>query len=124
MKTILCTLAILAATAFGAEISGKWSGPMEMTRGGETKADSAYLILKQEGTAITGSVGPTAEKQMQITAGTIEGDAINISADMPENRGKVVLKLKLTGDKLKGELTAGGGDAEGFTGKMELSKVE
>jgi hypothetical protein len=48
-----------------------------------------------------------------------------LSADVPEGKGKLVLKLKLVGNKLEGELAAQpNGDAEAFTGTMSVSKVE
>jgi hypothetical protein len=124
LRKALAGFAAFAALTFGADITGKWSGPMEMNRGGETRADSAYLVLKQEGAKVTGTVGPTAEKQMEITEGIADGDSVTISANIPENGGKLVLKLKLDGDKLKGDITAKRDEGDGFTGTMTLSKVE
>lgn len=122
MHKLLLTAAAFAATMLGADVTGKWAGPMEMTRGDETKTDSAYLVLKQTGGSVTGTVGPNENKQLPITKGSIEGDAIHIEASAEGGAVKVVVKLKVEGEKLVGDLTAEGGERP-FTGKMTLSKL-
>ena len=125
LKKLLSTLAMFAALAVGADLTGSWSGTMQMTRDGETRDDSAHLVLKQNGTEVTGSVGPNADKQLPITKGTIEGSNVVLEATTPDGEGKFVLKLKVDGDKLTGELAANRANGEDtFTGKMTLSRVK
>ena len=111
----------LVATVHAADISGTWSGPAVMKHGDETRDDSAYLVLKQAGNTISGTVGPNQEKQLPITKGTIEGNAIYIEA-VVEGENKLVLRLKLDEGKLIGELKAEGPNPPPVSGKMTLSK--
>jgi hypothetical protein len=104
-----------------ADVTGTWSGSMAMTRDGETKDDTAYLVLKQTGSEVTGTIGPTAEKRLTITKGTAEGSNVYIEA-VVEGENKLVLRLKLEGEKLTGDLKAEGPTAPPLTGKMTLSK--
>ena len=67
---------------------------MQMTRDGETRDDSAHLVLKQNGTEVTGSVGPNADKQLPITKGTIEGSNVVLEAATPDGERKFVLSSK------------------------------
>ena len=83
---------------------------MSMTKEGETKDDSAYLVLKQTGNVITGTIGPNQEKRLDITKGTADGDNVVIEA-VVEGENKLVLRLKLEGDKLTGDLKAEKGRA-------------
>ena len=123
MRKLLCTLAMFSSALCAADVTGTWSGPMEMKRGDETRQDSAYLVLKQEGNTVTGTIGPNEEKRLEITKGTADGDAIYIEAAIPDRDAKMVLRLKVDGDKLVGELKAEGGPHE-MSGKMTLSKVK
>ena len=121
MKAVLMMMA-MAALTWAADVSGTWSGPLELTRNGETKADSAHLVLKQEGDQVTGSLGPNAEKQTAITKGTMTGDDLVLEAKLPEKDRVVVLTLKLDSGKLTGTLDARDPDGQGMTGKMTLTK--
>ena len=123
MRKLLCAVVMFSATVWSADVTGTWSGPMEMKRGDETKADSAYLVLKQTGNEITGTVGPNEEKRLPITKGNADGDSIYLEA-IVEGENKMVLRLKLDGEKLAGELKAEGPTAPPLSGKMTLSKVK
>lgn len=94
---------------------------MTMTRGEETKDDSAYLVLKQTGNEITGTAGPNAERQMPIVKGTATGDSLVLEVSM-EGDNKLVIRLKTDGDKLVGDLKAEGPTAPPLSGKMTLTK--
>ena len=104
-----------------ADVTGTWSGSLAMTKGDETKDDSAYLILKQTGTEITGTIGPNADKRLTITKGSADGNSVYIEA-IVEGDNKLVLRLKFEGDKLVGDLKAEGPTAPPISGKMSLTK--
>lgn len=122
MKRLFGAALLFSALLFGADVTGTWSGPMEMKRGGETRQDSAHLVLTQTGKEIKGTVGPTAEKQWAITKGTVDGDDILIEVD--DSGRKMTLQLKMDGEKMTGDLKGEGGDGEPFTGKMALSRLK
>jgi len=76
-------LAALASVAMAdVNVTGKWSGSFNITRGdGDSKDSTAVLMLKQTGTDITGSAGPNEDEQFPIRKGTIEGDKITLEVD-------------------------------------------
>src|SRR6185369_12403301 len=80
MGRFLVALLTLVAAMHAADVTGTWSGSMAMTNGPETKDDSAYLILKQTGTEITGTIGPNADKRLTITKGSADGNSVYIEA--------------------------------------------
>lgn len=121
MARLLVGLLAFVAVMHAGDVTGTWSGSMAMTKGDETKDDSAYLVLKQTGAEITGTIGPNADKRLQITKGTVDGNNIHIEA-VVEGDNKMVLRLKLDGDKLIGDLKAEGPTAPPISGKMTLSK--
>jgi hypothetical protein len=121
LRKLLIALVTLAASAFAADVTGTWTGPVAMSNGTETRDDTALLILKQEGGAITGTIGPSEERRINITKGTAEGNTIYIEATM-QGENKLVLRLKLDGEKLTGDLKAEGPEAPPISGKMTLEK--
>jgi len=123
MRITVCFLLLLAALAGSAladaNVTGKWSGSFSLAaEGGQTKDATALLVLKQTGTEITGTVGPSEDEQHAITKGRIEGDKITLeSAD-----GGVSIRfdLILAGDRITGDVNAAG---EGRTLKAKLDVV-
>ena len=98
-------------------VTGKWSGSFKRMGRDEQQPEgsTAVLMLKQNGSEITGTVGPNEGEQHVISKGKIEGDKITLeSAD-----GGIVIKfdLVLTGDRIAGEANASG---EGRTLKAKL----
>jgi len=118
---LLVALFTLVAAMHAADVTGTWSGSLAMTKGDETKDDSAYLVLKQTGTEITGTIGPNADKRLTITKGSADGNSVYIEA-IVEGDNKLVLRLKVEGDKLVGDLKAEGPTAPPISGKMSLTK--
>ena len=121
MRRLLIGLLAFVATVNAADVTGTWSGSAIMTKGDETKDDSAYLVLKQTGNAITGTIGPNADKRLEITKGTADGNKLHIEA-IVEGDNKLVLRLTIDGDKLIGDLKAEGPTAPPISGKLTLSK--
>ncbi len=105
MKTILLLVLTIALTgvAFAdTNVTGKWSGSFNSTGpNGETKETGAVLMLKQNGTAITGTVGPTEDDQFPIQKGKIEGDKITLEAD--HDGHTMTFNLVLASGRIMGE---------------------
>ena len=124
MRTFLCflVLAVLAVAAVAdVDVSGKWSGTFNMTGPDGDKDGTALLILKQNGTDITGSVGPSEDEQFPIQKGKIEGDKITLEADHDGHTMKI--DLVLAADRITGEAHM---SAEGQTlsGKIDVSRAK
>ncbi len=98
---LLLASALLAA-ADG--VTGKWAGSFVTTLDGETKDDVAYMVLKQDGTELTGTGGPNAEQQWPIQNGKVEGNKLTfgVQSDGP----LIKFDLTLVEGHLKGEAKA------------------
>lgn len=125
MKALLCSmlLAVCALTAAAdTDITGKWSGSVNATTPeGEAKTETAFLVLKQTGSEITGTVGPNEGEQFPIQKGKIDGDKITIEADHEGHTIK--LALVLAEDHIKGDATI---EMEGQakTAKIDVTRVK
>ena len=105
MRTLLCffVLAALAGVALAdVDVTGKWSGTFNATNpNGETKESTALLVLKQSGTDITGTVGPSEDEQFAIQKGKIDGDKITLEVD--HDGHTMTFDLVLAADRITGE---------------------
>ena len=119
MKRFLLILT-MAAAAFGGDLSGKWSGKMAMRRGDETRDGGIYMALTQDGSKITGTAGPSLERQYAIKVGSVDANTIKLEV-APENDGPIYIELTVDGDRLTGTLK---GESEGqpLTGKLEMKR--
>jgi hypothetical protein len=119
MRKLFLVAAMLVAATTWADVTGKWTGTLQVERNGEQRDMPAYMILKQDGTKVTGSGGPNAGEQHQISSGRVEGD-------------KLLLEIALENGSLKFELTAAENAIEGTvirdggerkeTGKLSLKR--
>jgi hypothetical protein len=120
-RTVCCFL--LSVVSLLADVSGKWSGSFDITGpDGETKADTAFLNLKQEGGKITGTAGPNEEKQFEIKTGKIEGQKIALEVVM-EDGGVLTFDLALADDHIKGNVKGQMWD-ETMTAKLDVTRVK
>jgi hypothetical protein len=105
MRTLLCflVLAALAGVAIAdVDVTGKWSGSFNATNpSGEIKESTAFLVLKQTGTTITGTAGPNEDEQFTIQKGKIDGDKITLEVDHEGNT--MAFSLVLTAGRITGE---------------------
>lgn len=105
MRIILCLATLLlaagAALASG-DVTGRWQGTLKV-QGNDIPG---YLVLKQDGQQLSGTAGPSAEKQIEISKATVDGDRITIEA----KQGDTVLgfELRLEDGQLKGNVLEDG----------------
>ena len=109
MLLIVCTGLCLAADA-----TGKWSGTLSLGDG----VMPGYMVLAQNGAAVTGTAGGGPDGQHPIEKGTAEQDQVTIEA----RPGPTLLKfvMKQQGDKLSGEVFEDGQRI----GTISLDRVE
>lgn len=125
MKTLLLSLLALVALAGLAmadtNVTGNWSGSFNISNpNGESKDATAFLMLKQSGGDITGTVGPNEDEQFPIQKGKIEGDKITLVA---EHDGHTIkLDLVLAADRITGEANMSG-DEGTMKAKLDLKRV-
>jgi uncharacterized protein (TIGR03435 family) len=90
-RLILFALFPALACLQAADVTGSWSGSYY--------AGPIYLVLKQQGTEVTGTAGPSASQQMlKLAAGKLDGENLTFKV------GPLEVNLRLQGDDLKGEL--------------------
>lgn len=102
-----------------ADLTGKWLGSFT-PEGGEHDIP-LLLILKQQGTTLSGSAGPNAGEQYPIENGRVEGK----KASFQVTTGEWKFTYSLTGDResLKGDLTLES-PTESRTAKVTLNRVK
>ncbi|HEY2012847.1 MAG TPA: hypothetical protein VGH38_05065 [Bryobacteraceae bacterium] len=122
-KVLVCSLlaAAMALTAAAADVTGKWTGSFT-PEGGE--AQSAYAVLKQAGTIVTGTAGPNEGDQWPDLKGTIRGDKVTLEVKSAEDGSVYKCDLVLAGDHLKGDVTAKRSDGQEQKAKMDLARVK
>ena len=104
MKFLILLTAGLCLRA--ADVTGSWSGSYY--------AGPIYLILKQQGTAVTGTAGPSANQQMlKIADGKMDADRLSFKV------GPLEVSLRVQGDDLAGELKE-----PNDTAPLTLTRVE
>ena len=94
---------VIAIQEKAPDLTGTWTGKFSVVSQSE-KEESAYVILKQTGLELAGSVGPSAERQQAINKGAVvtgkDGTAVTFDTGRP---GHVIsFELKLMEGKLKG----------------------
>jgi hypothetical protein len=120
MKIRLLLLSCLvAAVAFAADATGKWTYEMP-GRGGQTQQGS--ITLKVDGANLTGTVGgPRGDTE--ITNGKVDGDTVSFSVvrEFQGNSMKMNYVGKISGDTIQFKVARDGGDGQGrareFTAK-------
>lgn len=85
------------------DLTGTWTGKFSVVSQGE-KEEGAYVILKQTGTELSGSIGPSAERQQAINKGAVvtgkDGTAATFDTGRPGH--VIAFDLKLVDGRLKG----------------------
>lgn len=121
LQVVLLAVA-LVLSASAADITGAWSGTFTITTpDGKTSDDTVHLVLKQDGSAVTGTAGPNAEQQVPITKGTITGNKVMLEVPVPD--GMFKFDVALEGEHLKGEVTRTAG-GESMKAKMDATRVK
>ncbi len=118
ISLVLALLALLATSAMAADVSGNWKSKFETQRGTFERT----IVLKQDGEKLTGKI-VTQRGETEIENGKVNGDAIEFSAKQrrPNQDEAVVVtyKAKVTGDKMEGTMSMGGGQGREFTATRE-----
>ena len=84
-----------------AGISGTWNVTSSFGNGQQQDQIDLVMVLYQSGTEITGSVGPSADRQvMTISNGKIEGNTV--SFDLGNEQAKISIQFQLQGGKAEG----------------------
>ncbi len=86
----LCAFALSVTHFYGqtpgshgaTSISGTWFGEFNVTNpDGKVSHDTAVLILQENGASLTGSAGPTVDRQSPMTAGKVDNGQVRFHLD-------------------------------------------
>jgi hypothetical protein len=120
----LWLLPCLAATLMAADVSGKWTGTVnvEDPSGGPNIEVRVRADLRQTADAITGAIGRQEDQTGEtIRNATLDGKRLSFEVSSTEANGLVKFTLTLDGDRLDGEMS-GSMDGSPITGKVHLSR--
>jgi hypothetical protein len=94
---------VLALQEKAPDLTGTWTGKFSVVSQGE-KQEGAYVILKQTGSELSGSVGPSAERQQAINKGAVvtSKDGTTVTFDTGRPGHVIAFELKLADGTLKG----------------------
>ena len=119
----LCVLPAIAAEDF----TGKWSGSFSGTDpNGSPVNENVVLNFIHKDSELTGTAGPTAERQWKILNGKVKGDSVAFEVQGGgDTQGGPLLKFALTfaDGHLKGDVNAERG-GEKMTAKVDLTRVK
>jgi hypothetical protein len=130
-KTLVTILGVFAfaATTFAfqtaaANLTGTWSGSFKPSD--SANAETVHMALKHSGKELTGTAGPTAERQFEITKGVVaqtkEGTVatFDVTGDGPMT---LHFELKLVEAHLKGTVKAEQGERK-LTADVDLQRAK
>jgi hypothetical protein len=87
LRLLVCTLVLTAASAFAADIDGKWSGSMDTPNG----AINLFYNLKAEGSTVTGTMTGPDGSEVKIDNGKLDGDKVTFTATVDFNGMQVTI---------------------------------
>ena len=124
MKIVVCLMLVFACLlAADTTVAGKWSGSFLMSEngGGQSKDSTIFMVLKQEGSEITGTAGPNEDEQSPITKGKIEGNKLTM--DVQTGGPLIHFDLVLDGDHLKGDAHASH-EGQSLSAKVDAARAK
>jgi hypothetical protein len=124
MRKAIAVLLLFTAALAAADVTGTWTGSLSFKReDGSEGSDTAYLVLKQEGSAVTGTAGGNPGDQHAVSDGKVEGDQFTFRIVRERGEMQISLKVSPSGREMTGEVRRGvGGEAR--TAKLALTKSE
>ncbi|HVT91682.1 MAG TPA: hypothetical protein VHD76_02475 [Bryobacteraceae bacterium] len=126
MRKLICSFlfaALAVATAGAADLSGKWSGSFDITApNGETHPDTAFMQLKEDHGQVTGTAGPSAEKQWAVRKGKLEGAKLTFEVTN-EDGSILVFNLAFDGEEIQGDCSGTNDEGEKMSAKLHLKRV-
>jgi hypothetical protein len=111
---VLVVTMLISAYAADVTFSGKWLGS-------SPDMGAMCAVLKQEGTTLTGSAGPSEAKQFPITTGKVEGDRLTFEVKMAG--GTIRFDLTSTTSELRGTMRLFEDDGNTASASVVLKRV-
>lgn len=124
MKTlaaiVLVALALVPATsaAQATNLTGNWNATFTMTRPDGTSQSITFTFhFTQKGKTLTGTIGPTPERQWKVEKGLVDGANVTFEVQQPEGPTQRSFALTLAKGKLTGKMKL---ERQGQTGEATV----
>ena len=105
----LAASSVVALQTRAPDLTGTWTGTFTSTTStGAPDEDPAHMMLKQNGTELTGTAGPRPDRQMPLVNGkvaTLKG-VTTATFEIAEGDAPIRFELKLVDGRLKGTAVA------------------
>lgn len=114
----------LPAALFGAEITGTWSGTIDVpdTANGTTIRTAVEAVFEQKGAAVSGGIGRQRDANKEsIQKGAVDGAKLTFEVVSGETPSAMRFTLTVDGDRIGGEMR-GKVDVGEIVGKVSLAR--
>jgi len=120
MKKVFWLLPCLALALSGADVSGKWSGTIDVEDAGSTTPVQVELVQKSD--LVTGKMGRTGGgDEGTIRNGKVEGTKVSFEVVSSQSSNPFKFTLTLVNDTLEGEMKGSVDEGE-IVGKVKLNR--
>jgi hypothetical protein len=120
MKNVFWLLPCLALALSGADVSGKWSGTIDVEDSGSTTTVQVEFVQKSD--LVSGKINRTGGgDEGTIRNGKVEGTKVSFEVVSPETSSPFKFTLTLVNDRLEGEMKGSVDEGE-IVGKVKLSR--
>ncbi|MBZ5591442.1 MAG: hypothetical protein LAP39_04345 [Acidobacteriia bacterium] len=120
MKKAFWLLPCLALALSGADVSGKWTGTIDIEDSGSTIPIQVELVQKSD--AVSGKIGRVGSgDEGTIRNGKVEGTKVSFEVVSSETSSAFKWTLTLVNDQLEGEMKGAVDEGE-IVGKVKLSR--
>lgn len=122
VKNLLSVVIGLTLPLAAADISGKWSGTIEIADAGGSPVEATVRAeFAQKSDSVSGKMGRAGDDDSPIRNGKVEGEEISFEVMSPETTRPMRFKLKLVGGRLEGFMKGEIDEGE-IVGKVTLSR--
>ena len=121
MKKAFWILPSLALVMSAADVSGKWSGTIDVEDAGAST--EVHVVLVQKADTVSGTIGRAGGgDEGEIRNGKVAGEKISFDVVSGEHANPFKFTLTLVNDHLEGEMKGSMDQAE-IVGKVKLSRA-
>ncbi len=121
MKKAFWLLPCLALVMSGADVSGKWSGTIDVEDAGSSTEVQVELVQKAD--TLSGKIGRTGGgDEGEIRNGKVDGQKVSFEVVSSETNTPFKFTLTLVNDHLEGEMK-GSMDQGEIVGKVKLTRA-
>ncbi len=103
LALIVLALIPAAVAAQAKDLTGQWNATFTMTApDGRSQSITFTFHLTQKGKTLTGTIGPSAERQWKVEKGVVDAEKVNFQVQQPDGPLRT-FTLKLVKDRLQGD---------------------